>query len=353
MQIDLLKSLSEVFGPSGFENEVVDLIEAWLTERKVNFQRDNMGNLIVKLGAQATGKRPLVLIDAHTDEVGLMIQYINAKGFLKFIALGGINPEILPANLIKIRTTKGTFVYGVICTIPPHLKSKKESEFSSESMWIDVGALSLDEVLKMGIRVGSPAVIDAKFRSLSETRVIGKALDDRCGCLMLLELIDDLSTGRWKPSDIDVCFSFSVQEEVGLRGVAAVVREVNPDLFFAVEGTVCCDIPDVPEEKMITQLGKGPAITAMDKSVIAPPKLVEYAIDLAAKHEIGYQFKTPAYGGTNSGVVHMMKRGIPCLTIATPCRYIHTQQSMLSIQDFNNGKKLLKLMIDNSCDYLN
>ena len=139
--------------------------------------------------------------------------------------------------------------------------------------------------------------------------------------------------------------SFSVQEEMGLRGIAAVIEEVEPDLFLAVEGTICADIPGLSDDKKITELGLGPAITVMDRGIVTNPKLIKFITNVASKNKIPYQFKTPAFGGTNSGMVHKMKKGINALTVAVPCRYIHTQQGMLSSTDYDHTLKLLESVV--------
>ena len=338
MNLQLLAQLSNAFGPSGFEDDVQDIICRKLQSLNVPFQKNRLGNIIVKLTSKEN--KPTILLDAHMDEVGFIIKYIYKNGFLKLETVGGITPNALANKLVKLKSDDGKFIPGITTSIPPHLgKEQTVTDF-----YIDIGARNAEEIAQQNIRIGTPGIVDFTFTQLNPVRCLGKAMDDRIGCYMLLALIEELADHA--PKNINLAFSFSVQEEVGLRGIESTINEVNPDYFLAIEGTVCADLPGVPEDNHITHIDQGPVITVMDKRSITPPKMVSWAIESARKNKIPYQFKTPAVGGTNTGVAQQMKHGIPSIAIATPCRYIHSQAAMFNPEDFIHAKKLLLAMLN-------
>jgi len=335
--IDLLRELSDAFGVSGFEDEVRGLIEARIRPFVDEVTVDPLGNLIATRAG--TGERVLML-DAHTDEVGFMVKWIDDDGFLRLAAIGGWDERIIPGHRVEIRTRAGELRHGVIGTSPPHILSPEErkSPIPLDKLFVDVGATSRHEAADMGFRIGDPLTIHYPFVEVTDGYVTGKAFDDRAGCAVLLE-----TAGRLAETDLPMktVFSFSFGEEVGLRGARTAAYQIKPDLAIALEGTIGADTPGVPDENQPTRLGRGPAISLADRSIIVSPKVVkalEAAADAAA---IPYQYKLPTYGGCDAGAIHLTRGGVLAGVLSVPCRFIHSPISTLRLNDYENTVRLL------------
>ena len=187
------------------------------------------------------------------------------------------------------------------------------------------------------VKVGDYAAFDVSFAELGgELRTVkGKAFDDRAGCAVLIELLrQDYS--------IDLHAAFTVQEEVGLRGARVAAYSIAPDLAFVLEGTICDDHPKKRDVSPTTKLGAGPAITIMDRSVIADRRLVQLLVDTAKQNGIPYQFKQPGLGGTDAGAIHLAREGVPATVVSIPSRYIHAPTCLLSLNDLDNAVRLMR-----------
>ncbi len=334
--VSLLTQLSEAFGVSGFEDDVRDVIAHSVKPLVDEMRVDPLGNLMTT----RKGKSDFTLmLDAHMDEVGLIISYIEEKGFLRFATLGGWDIRILPAQVVKIRTRQGRLITGVIGSIPPHVLKPEEREkpFKLEDLFIDVGASSADEIEKMGIRIGDPAVPYYPFEQLSENVVAGKAFDDRAGCAVAIRALQELQK---ESLDLTLVCNFAIGEETGLRGARAAAYSINPTVALALEGTIGADVPGVAPARQPTALGKGPAITIADNSLVVSRRVVEALENIAEKLKIAYQYKLPVYGGTDAGAIHTTRGGILAGVLSVPCRYIHSQFSLLRLDDFENTVKL-------------
>ncbi|MBC7233782.1 MAG: M42 family metallopeptidase [Chloroflexi bacterium] len=330
----LLKELSEACGVSGNEGAVRQVILDAIRDRVDEYRTDALGNLIaLKKGTGKTARK--VMIAAHMDEVGLMIMHIEKEGSLRFHPVGGIDDRVLLAKKVLIGENK---VPGVIGAKPVHLLEPKAREqvVKFKEMSIDIGVSSKEEAERL-VKVGDYAVFDVPFVELGGAlrTVKGKAFDDRAGCAVLVELLRD----RYP---FDLYAAFTVQEEVGLRGARVAAYSIAPHLAFALEGTICDDLPKKGDTSPTTVLGKGPAITIMDRSVIADRRLVELLIDTAEKNGIPYQFKQPALGGTDAGAIHLSREGVPSAVVAVPSRYIHSPTSLLSLNDLENTVQLMR-----------
>jgi putative aminopeptidase FrvX len=332
----LLEKLSNAFGPSGCEDEVRRMLARALRDQVDDLQTDALGNLIAF--KQGTGPEPRlkVMVDAHTDEVGLMITRIEKNGTLGFRAVGGIDDRLLMAKRVIVGQDR---LPGVILAPPIHLTKPEQRRqvIKIEQLVIDIGATNEDEAKSL-VKLGDYAVFDTRFQVLSETGLRtakGKSFDDRAGCAAAAALVEDQYA-------VDLYFSFSAQEEVGLRGARVAAFRIGPDIAFALEGTVCDDTPKKEDTSPTTQLGKGPAITVMDHTFVADKRLVRLLTDTALANDIPYQLKQPGVGGTDAGAIHLSKAGVPSVAIAVPCRYIHAPVSMLSLNDFDNLVALMK-----------
>lgn len=330
----LLKELSEAFGVSGNEGAVRQVILDAIRERIDEYRIDALGNLIaLKKGNSKNGRK--VMLAAHMDEVGLMIMHIEKEGSLRFQPVGGIDDCVLLAKKVLIGDNK---VPGVIGAKPVHLLEPKAREqvVKIREMSIDIGASSKEEAERL-VKMGDYAVFDTPFCELGGPlrTVRGKAFDDRAGCAVLIALLQD----RYP---FDLYAAFTVQEEVGLRGARVAAYSIAPHLAFALEGTICDDLPKKRDISPTTTLGAGPAITIMDRSVIADRRLVELLIDTAEKNGIPYQFKQPALGGTDAGAIHLSREGVPSAVVAVPSRYIHSPTCLLSLTDLDNTLQLMR-----------
>ena len=326
-----LKELSEAFGVSGCEDEVRELIIGAIKDHVDEYNVDALGNFIaLKRGTGESNLR--VMLAAHMDEVGLMITHIEKDGSLRFRPVGGLDDRILLAKKVLIGEKR---VPGVIGVKPIHLLKKEERQkvVKVEQMAIDIGATSREEAEKV-VKIGDYAAFATEFAELGNT-VKGKAFDDRVGCTVLIELLKE----RYP---FDLYAAFTVQEEVGLRGAKVAAYAIKPDVAFVLEGTIADDLPKERDISPTTELGKGPAITIMDRTFIADRRLIDLLVETAKELGIPYQFKQPGVGGTDAGAIHLSREGVPSVTVAVPCRYIHSPACLLSLEDFENTVKLMK-----------
>lgn len=330
----LLKELSEAFGVSGHEDAVRELILTTIQDLVDEHRVDTLGNLIALKKGKGRSPRK-VMIAAHMDEVGLMIMHIEKDGSLRFQAVGGIDSRILLAKKVLIGDDR---VPGVIGITPIHLLDTKARNqvLKIRDLTIDIGVSSKEEAEKK-VKIGDYATFDVAFGELGgELRTAkGKAIDDRAGCAALIELLNE----RYP---FDLYAVFTVQEEVGARGARAAAHAIAPDVAFVLEGTICDDMPKKRDLSPTTALGAGPAITLMDRSMIADQRLVRLLADTAEKKGIAHQFKQPGRGGTDAGVIHLSREGVPSAVVSVPVRNLHSPVSLLSLNDLDGAVRLMR-----------
>jgi len=328
----ILRELSNAFGVSGSEDEVRSILLEAVRDHVDEVEIDSLGNLLtVKRG---TGDDPLrVMLAAHMDEIGLMVVDHDDKGMLKVQAVGGIDARLLPGTLLAVGPDRTP---GVIGIKPIHLTESSEMEKVSKlkDLVVDVGAKGKSDAEETA-PLGTYATFATRYRELGPT-VTGKAFDDRAGCAVLVELL------RGERFHFDLHGAFTVQEEVGLRGARVAAYAIDPDCAFALEGTIADDIPKDKDESPTTELGKGPAITVMDRSFIADRRLIRLFTSTADELGIPHQFKQPGIGGTDAGVIHLARDGVPCATLSVPTRYVHSPVAMLNLEDFENTVRLMR-----------
>lgn len=343
----ILEELSNAFGVSSAEGEVRKIIVEAVTDYADSWRIDTIGNLFVTRRHRLEPEAPplKVMVTAHMDEVGFMVSEIKSSGLLKFKPVGSFDRRILLGKAVVVGRDR---VPGVIGLKPVHLlkRSERYTVGSVGSMSIDIGANSDSNGQ---VQVGDFATFATEFgylggqadESAPETgRVKGKAFDDRVGCAVLVELLK----GDYP---VDLVAVFTVQEEIGSRGAQVAAYAVEPDLAFVLECTAADDLPRHNEEadEGFPRLGDGPAITVMDRSFIADRKLVDLLIETAEAAGLPYQFKRPGIGGTDAGVVHTIREGVPSAVVSVPARYIHAPAAVLDLTDFWNTVKLMTAVL--------
>jgi putative aminopeptidase FrvX len=332
----LLERLSNAFGPAGCEDEIRRILARELAPAVDDLQADSLGNLIAFKRGTGPEPRIKVMVDAHMDEVGLMIVRIDKSGLLGFRAVGGIDQRLLLAKGVVVGEKR---LPGIILAPPVHLSDPEQRQqvIKMEQLAIDIGATSKEEA-QQWVQVGDYAAFDTSFQILTDDGLRtakGKAFDDRVGCAAVAALADDRYAA-------DLYLSFSAQEEVGLRGARVAVFRIEPDVAFALEGTICDDAPKKEDVSSTTTLGLGPAITVMDRSFIADSRLLSLLVDTAEEEGIPHQLKQPGIGGTDAGAIHLSGTGVPSAAVSVPCRYIHSPVGLLSLNDFDNLVALMK-----------
>ena len=335
--IDILQQLSDAFGVSGFEDDVRKAITDLISPHVDEVKTDVLGNLIAL--RRGSGDKMLML-DAHTDEVGFVVKWIDDRGYLRIAPIGGWDDRIVPGHRVVIVTRDGSRAYGVIGTAPPHILSPEERKapIRMEKMFVDIGATSREEVSEMGIRIGDPMTIHYPFTELRSGYVTGKAFDDRAGCTVLVDAARRLAD---VDLDMNVAFSFVFGEEVGLRGARTAAFTLEPDIAIAIEGTIGADMPGVAEESQPVRLGIGPAISVADRSIVVSRRMLTFIEQIADAAAIPYQYKLPTYGGTDAGAIHLTRGGVLAGVISVPCRYIHSPISTLRLNDLEHTIRLV------------
>lgn len=340
IDLKLIAEITDAFGVSGCEGEIRNIVRRNIEKLADEIRVDALGNLIAfkKARPAGRGRTKKVMLAAHMDEVGLMVKAVDKSGYLQFDKVGGVDNRVLLAKRVLVGKEK---VPGIIGAKPIHLtwrKGEHKRVSPHHELVIDLGASSQEEAQRWA-SPGDYVMFDTKCEDWG--RVLkAKAFDDRIGCYLMIELLK----GRYP---FDLYAAFTSQEEVGLRGGRVAAYRAEPDLAFILEGTGAGDMPQPKErdESLVPDLGKGPVITIMDRSVFCDKDLVKLLMDTAAKHRIPYQVKRPGIGGTDAGRIHLSKTGVPSVVLAIPSRYIHSPVCLCSKQDIENGLKLMKLVL--------
>ena len=336
--IEMIASLSNAFGPSGFEDDVLALARRF-APKDSTIEEDCLRNLYIYRKENA-GRRPVLQLDAHSDEVGFMVQAIRPNGTLKFISLGGWVNSNIPAHKVKVRAKDGSLVSGVIAAKPPHFMTAEEKAKmpALEEMSIDVGASSLEEARDVyGIRPAAPVMPDVTFEyDEKHDLMIGKAFDNRLGCAAILAALEALAG---EALSVDIVGAMASQEEMGTRGAHVTTRHVKPDVAIVFEG---CPADDTVVEPWLSQsaVHRGPMLRHIDARMITNPRYQRWALDLAEALRIPVQEAVRTGGATNGAPIHLSNQGVPCIVIGFPVRYIHSHYGIASLADFENGVKL-------------
>lgn len=317
---ELMKRLSDCFGPSGREKSIREMIMDEIKELADEITTDPLGNLIAR--KKGNGKK--ILFSAHMDQIGLIITHVDEKGFLRFANVGGLNAK----ELLGLRMVFDNGLEGVICQ--EELKDKEKVTMSK--LFLDVASTD-KEFITRNFHVGDMCVFKTEYYETDDC-VICKAADDRIGCYILIEALK-----AHPETENDVYYVFSVQEEVGCRGAKTAGYSIEPDLAIAIDVTATGDTPD--GIKMDVKLGGGAAIKLMDKSIITHIEVKDLLTNLAEKNNIKYQYEVLEFGGTDAGPIHTSREGVPSGVISIPTRNLHTSGEIFNKSDVEECIKLL------------
>jgi putative aminopeptidase FrvX len=356
LNLKFLEQLCDAFGPSGHEEEAQKVAHNYGKKYADEILQDGLGSLIFKKGIGG----PKIMLAGHVDEIGFVITNIKKDGYLQFHQLGGWWDQTLLTQEVVIHPFKGEKIIGVIGAPPPHLLTPemRGKVVTKENMYIDIGCSSADEVKKLGIRVGDPAVPVSYFRTMKRTRkekkdeddkdakaetrevtlAVAKAFDDRIGVFIALEALRRISENNIELPNT-VYFCSTVQEEIGLRGAKTSAQMIKPDIGFALDVDISGDSPE--SEGLVQKMGKGVSISAGDGSMIPNPKLRRFVMDIAEEKKIRHQPAFLKAGGTDAGQIHLAGMGAPSLFLGIPTRYIHSHHGMLDISDVDAAVQLL------------
>jgi putative aminopeptidase FrvX len=348
MNLKLLTALSEVSGVSSREERVRDLVKLELVGLVDEVREDAMGNLIALKRAKKTGTKagtkagkPVrrVMFAAHMDEIGFLVKYIDDNGFLRIQNLGGFDKRNLFARNVIVCAKDGDLP-GILNPAgkPIHIAEKSDLEKIPlmREFAVDLG-LPVEEVKRL-VRIGDPVSLQQSLRTVGDY-VVGKALDDRSGVYILLEVLRALKT---KFLEVDFFAVFTTQEEVGLRGATTSAFGVEPDIGVSLDTTLAVDTPGVSRDEAVTVTGQGVGLTVMDSASIATRWLLDEFIACAERNKIRYQLNILPLGGTDGAAMQLSRSGTATISISLPSRYVHTIQEAVHKDDLESEIQLLQ-----------
>ena len=340
--IELLKDLCRLGGVSGNEDQVRDYIRSQAQPWADSIRTDALGNLIVfKKGKKPTGNK--LLLAAHMDEVGIIVTRITDEGFLKFDFVGGVDRRVAIGKPVLIGDRQ---IPGLIGLKAIHLVSREEMKKvpKTDALYIDIGAKD-KEAAEQLVSLGDYGVFLGEPEEFGRGFLKAKAIDDRVGCAVMLELLkEDLP--------LDVTFAFTAQEEVGTRGAFAAAFSVTPEVALVLETTTAADLPGVEDHRKVCAPGKGPVISYMDGGTIYDRSLFEDLRRLAEENGIPWQTKEYIAGGNDARTIQRTKAGVRVAAMSAAVRYLHAPASVGSISDFEHMLTLTRLFLQDQADKL-
>ncbi|QMU56549.1 MAG: M42 family peptidase [Candidatus Mycalebacterium zealandia] len=334
MNIKLLKQLCDIPGIPGDEGAVRDFAVSELRKYTKDISVDVLGNVIARIG----GKGKKLVVDAHMDEVGFMVSHIDAHGFVRVCALGGIDAKVFYGQRVVVHGSKP--LGAMVGAIPPHI-SKTGGDRGVpeiEDCVLDLG-LSAAKVKKY-VKIGDPVIFDTELRE-TEDAVIARSIDDRVGIFVILSAL----AAKPKPA-CDLFVTLTVQEEPGLRGARVITPAIEPDFVIALEGTVAMDLPGVAPHKSLANIGKGPEVRLSDRYLVADRGLSFFIKSVADKKKIPCQITVKKAGGTNATAMQVTGKGTRAAVVSVPTRYLHSPGSVAYKSDIEAAIKLMKSVIE-------
>ncbi len=334
--LNLVKELCLLNGVSSGEDDVRDYLMERCRPYAASMRVDALGNLIVfKRGEKSTGNK--LMLTAHMDEVGFIVNDITEDGYLKFAPVGGIDPRVVIGKRVSVGRGR---IPGAIGLKAYHLVSAEEEKKvpDFEDLYIDIGAKDRADAERV-TALGDLVAFESDAVEFGSGMLKAKALDDRVGCAVMLKLIEE-------ELPMDCTFVFSVQEEVGTRGAFGAAFSVVPEIALVLEGTTAADLPGTDEHRRVAILGNGPVLSFMDNGTIYDRALFEQLRELAEEHSIPWQTKNYLSGGNDSSAIQRTKEGVRVAAVSTPVRYLHAPSSVVCCQDFNYVHTLVKHFIE-------
>jgi putative aminopeptidase FrvX len=330
---NLLKQLTETFGPSGYEDNVRKLIQAEVKPLADEIKVDALGSLIVrKRPSKTTKDTKKIMIAAHMDEIGLMVSHIDENGFVRFSSIGGVfGKYVLGGRVRFLNGVQGVIGYDRFDTV--------NEVPALDKIFIDVGATSKKDC---PVKVGDVAAFDRPFIEMGN-RLVAKSMDDRVGVLVAIETLRALKT-----TSHDLYFVFTTQEEVGVRGAGTSAFGVDPDVGIAIDVTPTADTPHAAKMEMV--LGKGPCVKIKDNGALSDPRVVQWMIQTSEKSKIPYQREVLLFGDTDARAIQMTRAGVPAGCLSIPTRYVHSPSEMVDYSDVQNSVKLLTAILRTPID---
>lgn len=334
-----LKELCCLNGASGDESAVRNFIIDKI-KNNADYSVDNIGNIIAFKKGKAAPKNKIML-DAHMDEVGLIITSVLCDGTLTFAEVGGVDPSVVMGRQVTVGS-KG--LYGVVGAKAVHnlLAEERDKAPEMDSLYIDIGAVDKEEAERY-VSPGDYVYFASEYTELSKDIIKSKAIDDRFGCALLIDMINS-------ELPYDMYFTFTVQEEIGLRGAKTAAYTVAPDIAVVVETTTAADIEGVSENKQVCRLGKGAVVSFMDKSTMYDRDLYNAAVEQAEKKGIPWQTKSLIAGGNNSGAIHTSRGGIKTIAVSAPCRYLHSPSCIVNKGDLKACSDIIYAIIEKAAE---
>lgn len=329
-QIKLLEKLSNAIGVSGDESAIREIVLEEIKSVSDDIKIDVMGNILATKRGKGNDLVK-VMLAAHMDEIGFMLTHDDGKGLFRFSPVGGMDVRQLVGKPVIVGAK---YTPGVIGTKAIHLAKGSElnSEIGIDSLRIDLGPDNRNKA-----KIGDWATFATKFIRIGPS-LRGKAMDDRLGVTTLIMLLKNA------PSNIDLLAAFTVQEEIGLRGARVAAYTLNPDMAFALDCTPALDMPvwDGSENTLyMTKVDQGPALYVADGATLSDPRLVNLLKDVGDSYGIPYQIRQPGGGGTDAGMIHKQRSGIPSVSVSVPGRYVHTAAAIIRLNDWKNSVALL------------
>lgn len=338
MTLELLEKLCLLNGTSGDESKVRDFILSEISDF-CDCRVDALGNIIAeKKGSSDASKR--VMVSAHMDEVGMVVTSVKSDGTLTVSPVGGIDPRVAIGRPVRVGDSD---ICGVIGAKAVHNLSADEKKTAPkfDALYVDIGAEDKASAEKL-VSLGDFVHFHSEFSAFGDGFVKGKAIDDRFGCAVMIDLIKS-------ELPYDCVFTFVVQEEVGLRGSRTAAYSVDPDLAIVLEATTAADIPLASGEKRCCELGGGAVVSYMDRSTIYDKELYRLSREVASENGIKWQTKTMVAGGNDSGAIHISRGGVRTIAISAPCRYLHSPSCVVKLSDLEDCEMLAKLMLEKMC----
>jgi len=329
----LLQTLTETFGPSGYEDEVRKTVRSEVEPLADEVRVDTLGNLIVrKRPTKAAQASKRIMIAAHMDEIGVIVSHVDENGFVRFSPIGGVfRRYVLGGRVRFLNGTRGIIGFDRLDNI---------NELPTlDKVYIDVGATSPKDC---PVKIGDVAAFDRQYGDLGN-RLVAKSMDNRVGVLVAIETLRLL-----KSTSFDLYFVFTTQEEVGVRGATTSAYGVDPDLGIALDVVPSGDTPN--SHRMQMALGKGPCIKIQDSGMIADPRVVQWMIRTSEKNKIPYQREVLLGGGTDARAIQLTRAGVPAGCISVPVRYVHSPSEMVDYSDVQNAVRLLSALLRTPID---